>query len=522
MTGNVNLGFDASVDAAKLNGYVQSARTAIKNYKKTAMTSAACCYLVWWYTSSEHADAQAASWLDHQITSRNAVIESFNDNLPTLKARVAEYNAGEAGEITAEELAEIKPYLGYDDAKWAGAEKRKIEAREGASTYTEVVKFVFEFDLASDAPNISRYAKVLEFIAARHEQLVELTEDAIVDLLDNVGGFEAALLIARGNEDASDNGDDGGDVSTGDAKRAAKVEALKAAIGNSAPLHSITYDPKFARDGYVFFIGHKQDDKVAVYGEIDVSENEANALVLKVDTDLIGGLDPFAEFAAKVTEIGNGIVREGSNSAYTVDDTSSGEKLKVARAYALCDDADGNYVQVSARYTDASAVVIARPKSGINIGTLKPKQYLMLPAHRAATDTVTKTGKDLAKQLGGIGDRILLKLEAVNEVSNTPVIWQVGSTTQEKTPAQNVPQFRWGIMAQQKVYPVCVDRFRDKFCVTLAKTDLQKVREEYTDNWKAADKGEKKVFIPLELSYDGISLTFNHWLRMRVLGMKKH
>lgn len=503
---------ETDIDAAKLGAFVNNAQEAYKNYKSAAMKSAANCYLLWHFAASEAAEDFARAWFASQLDDYNAEVDRFNYALPDLEARVAAYLAGDSKDISAEEFAKIEDYLGYSKEDWDKAAKVKAEAREGASPFTVVVKFVFAFDRASDASNVSRYAKVLEYIHERRDQLESVTEDAVIALLKKAGGFEAALDIARGNDPNAAKTDGGNDTENGnadnEAKRDAKVAAIKKAIELTEPLDTIDYDAKFARDGYVFMVGHKQNDKVSMIGELDVSANEAKALVLKVDTEALAGLDPMSEFVAKVCEISS-LVREGKSSIYTVDGSSSGEKHKVTRAFALCDDERGTHLHVSGRYTDTSAVIVARPAKGINIGQLyKPGQFLMLPTERGADDNVTKTGKDLVKQLGSIGDRVMFGMEAVD--GSVGPIWQVVPNDKPLEDCANDPRFVWEHMANHKHLPVGIDEFTSKACGTLTKAKVQEVHEEYVCKWAKAKEDEKKTFLPIIVSSDGRTLTFEH------------
>lgn len=506
---------ETGIDATKLGTFVTKAQEAYKNYKSAAMKSAANCYLLWHYAASEQADKFARAWFASQLENYNTEVDRFNNALPDLEVRVKAHVSGEKTDTASDEFAKLKDYFGYSQDDWDKAAKLKAEARENASQFTTVVKFVFEFDHPSDASNVSRYAKVLEYIHERREQLDSLTEDAVVALLKKTGGFEAALDIARGNgpENSSSanksNANSGINNTEEDAKRNEKVSAIKKAIAHAEPFANVSYVPRFARDGYVFLIGRKLDDKVAVYGELEASENEAKSLVLKIDTDVLGGLDPFAEFVAKVCEIST-MVRDGKKSIYTADGTSSGEMLKVARTYVLRDGQGGTYVHVSARYTEASAVVVARPKPEINIGTIKSGQFLMLPTERNDNDTVTKTGKDLAKQVDNIGDRIMFGMTAAAGTADAPVIWKVVPHSKAAKQGAIDPQFCWKLVAKEKHQPVCIESFDAKFTASVPKTAVQDVHENYTSKWQKAKQNEDKTFLPITLTYDGTALTFEH------------
>lgn len=490
-----------SASAEQLAGYVRSANEAFKNYKNTAMTSTAYCYLIWWHAASEQADQLLREWLEQQIRDRNVEVDHYNDDLASLKKRVADYNSGKDTDLSDKELGELKPYLGYTDEDWTAEVKMKVEARNGSSPFTGVVKYTFCFDSSTDASNVSRYCKALEYVNEHHGQLTEVTVDAVVKLLETCGGFEAAVDHMRGHidESASQTPEKPG------VNRDAKVDAFKNAISNSTALFSGLYNPKFAKDDLVFLIARKRVNSVDILGELDLTENEANGLVMKVDTDCITTLDPFAEFAAQITSLSS-LVHEGKDSSISVDGTAAGKKFKVVRSFTLCDDKSGRtQVQVSARYAEASVVVHALPKSDMDIGTPKPGQFLMLP-----TEPVEgiKIGKDMAKSLADIGDRVMLKFESAVEDSETPIIWNALSGGH----AGFIPvaAYKWGVMATQRHFPVSVYRFNARFEVTLSMADMLRIRDSYTSKWERAPKNAKKVFLPLELSCNGVDLALDH------------
>ncbi len=481
--------------AVELASYVTSARDAYKNYRNTAMKSAAYCYLVWWHARSDHARPAQRQWLDQQIADRNMEIERHNTELDATKKRIAAY--GDGGTVLDQrDLA----YLSFTEGSWAAAVRMKVAAREGASEFTEIVKFVFGFDRASDASNISRYSSVLEFIKDRHVQLEDVTPDAIVQLLEDVGGFEAALEIARGNgeKDNTIKKDSNG------ADRDAKVAALKSAF-SGPPLTTFAYAAKFAQDEFVFLLAKTQGGNLDVLGELSLTDNEAKQMMLRADTDILGNLDPFAEFAAQVANLSS-LVHEGKDSAFTTDGTASGKKLKVARTFSLCSDASGGAeVHVSARHIDASAVIVARPKAGVEIGTLTPGQFLMLP-----TEAVNggASSKQMMKALSSVGDRVSMTFQACAGDSQAPVVWKTSS--RNGTALAPVAEYKWGIMAAEKHFPVNVYRFSPRFDVTLQKTEVLRIHDAYTSKWQKAGKDEKKTFLPLELSYDGVEFALDH------------
>jgi hypothetical protein len=155
-------------------------------------------------------------------------------------------------------------------------------------------------------------------------------------------------------------------------------------------------------------------------------------------------------------------------------------------------------------------VIIARPKSEINIGTIQSGQFLMLPTERRDDDTVTKTGKDLAKQVSRIGDRIMFGMVAITGTADTPLVWQIVPHGKTAAQCDKEPRFCWTLASKEKHQPVCIDNFNAKFTTELRKTVVQAVYEEYVSNWKKAREDEDKTFLPITLAHNGLRLSFEH------------
>jgi hypothetical protein len=75
----------------------------------------------------------------------------------------------------------------------------KIDAKEGASSFTEIVKYTFEFDRAIHSSSVYRFATALEWIKGqfKDEEINEIAE--IVAAIEAAGGFEAILEEIRLN-----------------------------------------------------------------------------------------------------------------------------------------------------------------------------------------------------------------------------------------------------------------------------------------------------------------------------------
>ena len=169
--------------------YIESANTEYQHAKTGAMKSAANAYLVWHFAESANAEPALQTWLNREIDAQNVKIETFNKGVDNDRRRAKDYANGKLNdELTDEKKAALVDAHKRKPNDWAALKQVKIGARNGASDYTRIVKFVFNFVKPDDASNTSRYAKVLEYIDQKKDSLAgDFTIDAIVKLLTKVG-----------------------------------------------------------------------------------------------------------------------------------------------------------------------------------------------------------------------------------------------------------------------------------------------------------------------------------------------
>lgn len=469
-------------------GFISSAQLDYANSKTSAMKSAANAYLVYHHGESACAAPEMRLWLDQQIATRNGEIDKFNGDVDNDKRRakkLAERTLNE--EISDEEKSRLTALHTRTSSEWAKAKRVKIEGREGASAFTRIVKFVFGFDKPADASLVSRYAKVLEYIEQHKDELAgELTVDAIVALLNNAGGFEAALEKARNPEAAND-----------DMVRTATLNKIKEAVDRAGSGTEIAFKTKHQQNGYVFLLGRPSANGVRVCGELAINDNEAEALLLKIDQDVIGSAEPTVEFMARTVSIAE-LVRDGRDSGITKDGTQAGEKYKVARTYSLTHFDGTQRMVVSARYAQASAVVHARPKASVHLGDVEPGQAALLNANASA---------DITKLFGNAARRLLMSVNAVQGDAAVPVRWTVctdlGGATSET-------EFDWTSMYAEAYCPVDKRQFEAKCTVNLKPAHIRAIYEEYLHDWGKAKKDDKNVNKPLTVSFNGETFTVGH------------
>ena len=472
-----------------MEGFIGEAKLEYANQKSSAMKSAAYAYLTWHWGASEHAETEMRQWLGEQIDKANKGIEKFNSDVDNLKRRAKELAENKINEeLSDEEKARLTALHKRTSVQWAQAKQVKIDARAGASKFTCVVKYVFGFVKPADASLVSRYAKVLEYIEQHKEELSGVfTVDAIVDLLDDAGGFEAALEKARSNEPANS-----------DKVRAATLTKIKEAMDRVDDSNELAITAKYDTNGYVFLVGRSTATGVTICGQLDISnDNEAEELLFKIDEDVIGSAEPTVDFMARVVSIGE-LVREGREGNVTKDGTSAGEKHKVARTYSLTNFGGKQNMVVSARYGEASAVVHAWPKPEIIVGTVEEGQGLLLDP--STSSMATKLFSNAAR-------RLLMTVNVGPGDPEAPVHWKV--VTDLNGDEESIT-FAWKSMYHQLHCPIDMRNFDPNSTISLTHADLRQVYNEYLHEWLGTKKDDKKVGKPLTVAIDGINFAVGH------------
>ncbi len=203
------------IDASVILANIAQANTAYQLSKESAARAAAYAYLVWRDTMADAASQEARNWLIEQVRTRNDAIDQHNVEEETLRKRVEAYKNGKLRELNRDDLAlqesedaselaliirernrltklgELAPKA------WEARKKILIEARDGSSEFTVIVKFVFQFHHVSDSDVSSRYAKVLEWIHGKFagKTISDVTD--IIGVIQAEGGFERVLHQQR-------------------------------------------------------------------------------------------------------------------------------------------------------------------------------------------------------------------------------------------------------------------------------------------------------------------------------------
>lgn len=310
----------------QLELYKNEAAKAYKLSKSAAAEAVANMYMLWKEAGSEDASAGALKWLKTELEDFDAAIAAHNKGLPE----------------------------GSDDRQ-VGLGKLEVEI-----SFSQIVKFVFDLKKPSEAPTISRYAKVLEHVHRNKGALSGLNPNAIETFINGCGGFEAALQEAR----AFDCGNTQAQTTL------ALAHELPALLAHSKPLATIAYNDNFKPNQLVVLLGRAASNQVDLLGRFDLDETAAEGLLETIEPKALGSAQPMTRFVQQATILADAI-SEGGKGNETVDGTNAGKFHKRERAYCLIPGAAGPTFAVYCRYVTAAVAVEAEPThQGIALGNI--------------------------------------------------------------------------------------------------------------------------------------------------------
>jgi hypothetical protein len=469
---------------------IKQAKTSFVLSKDAAGEAAARAYLVWFDTMSANAHVDMIKWMDDEIAKRNPAIDAHNKEEKDLKEKSNKFVNGKLAEdnwlngtpetkAERDELAAEKARLtslhALSKDEWAARRKVKVEAREGASKFTKLVKFVFDFEYASDSSVTSRYATVLEWVDAKFGG--EIVEDAsqITDTIKAAGGFEAVLNLQRGNKPEDD---------TAAADRKAIADAIakqaKAAVQNADAKATFAMDVKNAPEGIVLVLGRYVDGKVEVVGEMPLVSERLDEVVSQFNDEDLLPTNDHAEFVARVLALGE-LVNEGSASDITEDGVKAGKKEAERRTLTLAPNAAaGLELVVSARFADASAVIKATPRlERVVLGEVTTPMLMPWVQSRALT-----------KMLDDRSTRRLV--DVISDVNEGELSWIVGNSALIAVDSKNARQCcTLDSLVNETHMPLDVDGFKPQFAVTVAVAELRGLYQTCLTPWKETKDGKK-------------------------------
>ena len=479
---------------------INKAKHSFFQSKEAAGEAAARAYMVWGDTMSPTAHKDSRDWIDAQIAKRNHAIEEHNKEEKALREKAKKFVNGKLADdnwlnskpetqAEREELAKEKAMLialnELTSQQWTARRKVAVEARDNASKFTKVVKYVFEFEYATEASVTSRYATVMEWIDTRFAGVVIHDVTELTDAIKAAGGFEAVLNEQRGNKSSAY---DAGETDR-EAIAAALATQTKAAIKTAAAKAIFEMEVNDVQENIVFLVGRFVDGKVEVVGEMPMSADKLDEAVAKFCDDTVLPTHANTEFVARVLQLGK-LVEEGKASDATEDGLKAGKRELVQRAFTLVPNkGSGVEVLVSAVFADASIIVKAKPNL----------DHVVLGA--VATPVMMKAA-DLHALEKMLGDRATRRLVDVTpDINDGELSWIACNSALAANKSANAERRQcFEPVIDQEVKPLDVDVFKTQFAVEVEVSDLRALYKDYLKAWKEV-KDAKKNQKPMTLTF---------------------
>jgi hypothetical protein len=257
---------------------------------KSAIYAAAGAYL---YQRGIWGSKDLGRWEDQLIERLNSEIKKHNDQLDLDKKRSTDLVCDKLSEEdqiyvaktdqekqeAAKEEARLREIAKRGDKQWKALRRVKVDQRQGASPFTRTTKLVFKLDRATDAPTISRYANVLDWIHDRFEKQLVDSLEPIVAAMEQAGGFEACLEEQRskkpGEKTKGENADTSGKMEA--VRNAVEVEEAKATV-------EVTLD---SAEGLVLVVGRYAKKSLEVVRTLNIADGELDELLLRYAADAV-------------------------------------------------------------------------------------------------------------------------------------------------------------------------------------------------------------------------------------------
>ena len=490
-----------SIDPEEIRNFIANARSSFNSYKESAARAVANAFMAHQELKSKFATSEGQRWLTDEIAKRNTAIEEANKKLDELRTRAKKFkdnkleeagdwiyqkpkNAEERKAIEAE-VANLTKLAKLGTGDWTAQRQLKIEMREGASLYTEIVKFVFEFDRSHHATVISRFCAVMEWIEAKAKGQRFEDADEIVGLIETEGGFEFVIEEMRLKRNGEDE-----DTKDRTIIAEENLKEVKEVLKSAPSMGSLVFEPKFAKEKFVMLVGRYEGGSVEIVTELPVGDGELDRLIARYENPTALPVPETTEFIARMLELGS-LVPEGSDgnevtaSKNATDEPSRGQRAIVLR---LSDDEKREFV-ISSQGADASPVIYVYPKEQIDLGTPASPVFLTGKNRKALEKKVFSYDK--RRKIDFTFD-MTPKQGDGQTPATSPMSWLACHATLKAKDRKNaVQQYFWFDLAKTGKRPLEVDNFRPSFKATLSSSDIELIFNLQMKPWFEAKDPKK-------------------------------
>ena len=262
--------------------------------KKSAMEAVAHACV---YSGMVAADTDLEKWEKERIDEKNTEIKRHNEDLKKDRKRADDFTAGrldkedwvyvaktdDEKKAASEEEARLTAIAARMDEEWKALRKVEIKARDGTG-FSATVKFVFGLDRATDAPTVSRYQHVMQWVYDEFGSEFPDSHEPIIQAIDDAQGFEAVLEEQRAKKNpkppkaANDNADKKA------AETHAKVETIRKKV-QAEPAKGTCKVTLDNADGLVIVLGRYTKGSLEVVRSFNVGPDELNNLLTRYAAD---------------------------------------------------------------------------------------------------------------------------------------------------------------------------------------------------------------------------------------------
>lgn len=485
-----------ALNVDELTLLIDGANASLRVTKDSAKKAAAYVYMVHLRTAS----GLARKWLADKIVDRNKDIDKANADLKALTERAKNYMDGKITSAedlvnlkpknTAErkeqdeEIAKLKAHAALTDKDRSAMKLMRVEAREGTSPFTEIIKYVFGIRGKQELDAVNRYAHALEWIKTKFTDSEPADIDEVCSAIDDFGGFEAVVqhqrLLPVG-------------VTATDADRAAISKFIlsqqKEGLKSVHALGDVTLQSEKNLGAPMLLLGRYMGGKVEIVGEAGLTDADIDRAVNNFAGMGSFPVEPETEFVGRVLDLGQ-IVEEGQEGTETYDGTAAGTKVRSQRVLSLLPEYEKPKFLVSARDAETGIIVHAFPRESEKLV--------------AANQNVTLTSKQLrtvSEMLSNEAKRRLISLSAEadpktasGKASESPMAWKavnVALVSANRESEEDGHKIMWTSMANVRERALDVDGFKPNAKFSLAKSAIEAMYTSLLSAWTKTTDGKK-------------------------------
>lgn len=488
------------------------ARDCLNRSKDGAAEAAGVSYML--HRACE--GGEPAKWLTAQIEARNIEIKKHNDDLSDLFKRAKDFMDGKLSkedhlnkkpadeaekQVHEAERSELRRISGLSLKEKNKMRRILVEAREGASKYTKLVKFIFQFDKDFHAGMVSRYSLALEWIGSKFDQSVDMEVDDIKKLILDNDGFEKIVLDQREINDNSEESQEQASIISKAIKAAArgKVETM-------GPIITVPIIPDRTKDGFGLLLFRMVEGEVSVIGDAGLTDYDIDRAVNYQGSKSPIECDPISDFVGKAVELGL-VIKDGQE---VKGETESGKKIYVQRCLSIKPDDNGNaQLIVSLRNADAAPILRAIPKTA-QITAIGNQAFMLR----------TEDRKNLENEIKNPERRSLISMLPVRDPvrkDGTPaesiMAWKVSNRALADAGQDNAERsFYWREIEKIDPKPLDIDNFQPIFDGHVDNTDLSLIVDNILEPWtKDKSKEKGKHIVQITVDKDKLRITCGNY-----------